>query len=438
MINVNNFISTINQTDFALAIFCSLSFISLCFPYGIPLSLPLLLAYSILFLITKKLAIPNKKELILLFLCIIFYLFGVMRSEIIYNVVKRDIVNIVVLTLFTLIIAKANIFTMKNFWRLFHRKNAFFIPIISLISLYKYHLLLNGVKLDFVINKYGEYPWGTSLVTDYNMFCLAMYTGLISIAYNFLGSKSFISKLLYSLSAFPILISIIFAGSRRGWVILIISFIYLIYESLIFIRGVTVNLLIKHKIKQSYFSILFFVSLFLIILIYLVIPEITKIITDNNSYELTKLLFRLSTITGENQSLLDSFSDSRTDYWEYAYELIMEYDITGLFFGEGFDYLSLYSSYLGEEVYPHNPIISAFHYSGVIGSILLMITLILPLFMILSKHKKQNELNTLMLSFMYMLTFVFMFTSGNSIFSVKPLSILIIIIFSYPNQKYKI
>lgn len=138
------------------------------------------------------------------------------------------------------------------------------------------------------------------------------------------------------------------------------------------------------------------------------------------------------TISEEN-----SLFTSRIDRWRFALFYFKEQNNIKKIFGGGFKYLSFYPFIFNEvnEIksydYPHNPIISSFLYSGIVGGILYIY------FLVLSFIKYwQNRKRLALFGLLYILTFIFTFFSGNSHFSVPAFALLSLVPFAY-NQKNK-
>lgn len=117
------------------------------------------------------------------------------------------------------------------------------------------------------------------------------------------------------------------------------------------------------------------------------------------------------------QEKINYFTRSRTDRWRYALELWQtRYNTKQKIFGQGFKYLEWY----GEKFFnnpkrydfPHNPIISSFLYSGIIGGIVYIIFLIMSLWLY---WKKRQQLG--MFFIMYLCCMFFSMFSGSSHFS---------------------
>ena len=130
----------------------------------------------------------------------------------------------------------------------------------------------------------------------------------------------------------------------------------------------------------------------------------------------------------------------RISRWKYALELWKtEYQWTDRIFGGGFDYLDKFGRkfYPDEERidYPHNPIISAFLYSGIVGGSFYIYFLILS-FYYYWKYKKHHMLFFIL----FIITFVFVFISSDSHFNVPIFAMLSVVPFVtryFVNEKEK-
>lgn len=119
----------------------------------------------------------------------------------------------------------------------------------------------------------------------------------------------------------------------------------------------------------------------------------------------------------------------RTERWKYALELWKtEYRWHEKLFGGGFDYLRKFGKkfYPNQERidYPHNPIISAFLYSGLIGGLFYIYFLILS-FCYYWKYRKHHVLFFIL----YVIMFVFVFISSDSHFNVPIFAVLSLVPF---------
>lgn len=138
-----------------------------------------------------------------------------------------------------------------------------------------------------------------------------------------------------------------------------------------------------------------------------------------------------------NNDTVNHLSDPRTERWRYGIELFKTYPLYKKIIGDGFEYMYLFNKkFINpdlslEEIkekqygdYPHNPIISSFLYSGIIGGLFYIYFLVLSLWYYW-KYRKHHMIFFLM----YLISFFFVFFSGNSHFSVPVFTILSIIPF---------
>ncbi len=119
----------------------------------------------------------------------------------------------------------------------------------------------------------------------------------------------------------------------------------------------------------------------------------------------------------------------RTERWKYAFELWKtEYNWTNKLFGGGFDYLKKFGKKFYPEEdridYPHNPIISSFLYSGIIGGVFYIYFLALSLWYYW-KYRKHH----LLFFILFLITFVFVFISSDSHFNVPIFAMLSLVPF---------
>lgn len=121
----------------------------------------------------------------------------------------------------------------------------------------------------------------------------------------------------------------------------------------------------------------------------------------------------------------------RIDMWKYALQLWKtDYSWSQKIFGNGFDYLPLFGEKFnnnpGSYTYPHNPIISAFLYSGMVGGIFYIYFLYMVFWLF---WKYRGELFPAFS--MYVIVFLFTMFSGNSHFSVHLFAFLSFLPFIY-------
>jgi hypothetical protein len=125
---------------------------------------------------------------------------------------------------------------------------------------------------------------------------------------------------------------------------------------------------------------------------------------------------------------IEDLSIERIGRYNYAWNLFVNFSILKKIFGNGFNYLEEYGlKFHGNPQrldYPHNPIISSFLYSGIIGGLFYIYFLIM-VFWNYWKYRKHH----MVFFIMYLVTFFFMMFSGNSHFSVPIFTFLSLIPF---------
>lgn len=126
---------------------------------------------------------------------------------------------------------------------------------------------------------------------------------------------------------------------------------------------------------------------------------------------------------------------SRTDRWAYAWQLWQtQYDWKQKIIGHGFDYLEWYGLKYHNNPqrydFPHNPIISAFLYSGIIGGIIYIIFIFMSLLLYWNKRESLGIYLILYLCCMFFCMF-----SGSSHFSFPLFTFLSFLPFIANNKK---
>lgn len=139
-------------------------------------------------------------------------------------------------------------------------------------------------------------------------------------------------------------------------------------------------------------------------------------------------LEKLKFIQRTTNNSMHLFSD-RTQRWKYAWELwTQEYSWYSRIFGKGFDYLKMYGQkfYPNDERidYPHNPIISSFLYSGILGGFFYIYFLVLSFW-----YYWKNRKHHLLLFLAYLICFTFVFISSDSHFNVPIFAMLSLVPF---------
>lgn len=205
-----------------MSVIISTSIVGMMFPYGFPLYSLLLLAFFVLLLFQgERFFFP--KNLVVLYFLVFIYVFSALSTLTLYTNVVSDCVNILGFILLA-IVSNSVIRTERDFDLML--KNVYIIVfysslVVSLVGLYKFQLLTKGIKIDrFAVGE--EYPWGSSLVGDYNFFSLGLMFGILSGYVLFMRSKNIIFKVIVLSSMFLMSSCVFISGSRRGLVVFLL------------------------------------------------------------------------------------------------------------------------------------------------------------------------------------------------------------------------
>ncbi|MEE4197220.1 MAG: hypothetical protein V2I54_06220 [Bacteroidales bacterium] len=125
--------------------------------------------------------------------------------------------------------------------------------------------------------------------------------------------------------------------------------------------------------------------------------------------------------------------DSRLVLWRFAWFYFKDFSFLEKLFGKGFEYLTIYHHIFDTEGqnsdgvdYPHNPVISALLYSGILGAVVYVLFLL----QVFYRYWKLRKRITLF-AILFLLAFAFTFFSGNSHFSVPAFIILSLVPYAY-------
>lgn len=394
-----------------------IAFSSLIFPYGFPLFTIILICFFLFTLMKRNIFIRiNVKTIVLYLGMLLFVLAIVYDNGILYQASTSDLINVISMFLLVVIIGKYSGVEFKLVVDRTLKIYAYIVSFLAAISLLKFYYYLNNIQLDYFNVPGRGYPSGSSLMMDYNMFALGMLIGVISLTYLLKQSNSFLIQLFVVVSNIMVIVSIVFSGSRRGWILLIPIVLYLFY--------VLIRKIIKNKKRNN---ILMFVLMFFSIL-FLTYTDVLPTINIDNTRELERLQYRLSTL----ESLTGSY-DSRTVRLDYGFELLNERNYIQLFLGNGFDYLIRYGNHFnvpGGEDYPHNQLLSAALYGGLITVVVTIIIIMIPIIVQINYRVRIEYF------FIYLLALIFLFQSGNSLYTINILWLVIAHYCALPNEKH--
>lgn len=401
-----------------LAILVCIMLIGIMFPYGFPLFILILLPCIGLFVVQKKRFIIPKELWPLLVIQMVFFL-AIPASERIFSNFVKEFINILSMDLF-LILLFTEVQTQEKLSHFLAKIENIMLGssfVIAVIGIYKFVLLLQGQLLSWVSNESGLYPWGTSLVTDYNSFSLGLSIGLLFTFKKISKNTSILRHILFLLIILIFIACIISSGSRRGLIsipVILMSYTYL------WIRHISSPL--KTRLKK--------IATTLIVLTGIVVSIMNTqgIDVEINTNHIETLVTRFETLKDRGQ-----LSSSRAIRWEMSYDMLNnETSIRKILFGNGFNYLHTFNLTLSEidgEDYPHNILLSSLLYSGIVGTLALIMFLGHSSWLMFQVRHQYFEW-----ALFFLLMLLTLFTSANTIFSSK----VIILILSIPTLFYRI
>ena len=152
----------------------------------------------------------------------------------------------------------------------------------------------------------------------------------------------------------------------------------------------------------------------------------TDTITHNSNYLIEDTIKQLQIEKNINILEEDKLAGGRLARWYYGWVIFKDYPWYKKIVGGGFDYLEMFGRKFGavKYDYPHNPFISAFLYSGIIGG-LAYIWFIILVFWYYIKYWKHH----LYFFICFLTIFFFSFVSADTHFSVPIFTIFSIIPF---------
>jgi len=242
----------------------------------------------------------------------------------------------------------------------------------------------------------------SSLVADYNMSSLVILVGLISGLSLFHQSKHRLMRIGY----IPCLIIITFApllsGSRRYIIFLGFSVVLTIFYLLYYLAKNWRTLSLK--LKGAVSIVFICLSIVMVVLGLAVAGNFESMLSANPNHPVTSIVRRYETLG----QFKETVKDSRGILLGRGIEIFESNDFDKQLLGDGFDYLDKMSE-TGDDEYPHNPVVSALLYSGLVGAIVLCVYIFMPLFRIREIIRKSFWVGGC-----YLASLFFLIVSGNT------------------------
>ena len=335
----------------------------------------------------------------------LFYIIGMILTPKIYPHNLKDLfefsVNLILLfSLFFIIHHKKSIHQLHI---IFHQIT-FLIQIsaivVSVAGILKCYLQVKGFEIPI------DTPFGSAFNQDKNFYALYSFLGIVSFYPSLIRKVSFQKKLLNQGLILVLIVNIILSFSLRSLFILGLIFVILLYiQFSVFYKKFTLRINLSSNLRLISLMLLFFFLLLLIILKKQ--PEYFNPLSQNYIESPVKM----------DQEFIMSDKFINLDKWQFAIEIYKQQSFVHKLFGNGFSYLELFGQQFEEEQstygYPHNPILSALLYSGLIGALFVFVFLLISFYYAVIYFKRYP-----LFSMMLFVSLLFVLFSGNSIFSV--------------------
>ncbi len=400
---------TVNNIYNTYLLFCVLLiFVGLFIPYGFPLFSYCVIILAFLFPY-KLVKISLSKSFIIIYMFSSFlYLFALMMTEELLSNNYSALINLIIVFLLFSLLSVVTRDIKKDFYK--HLFFCLFVlgGFVALLGILKFFLLTIDVKIPFFKTEDGKYPWGTSLITDYNVFGRGLLLSLISGFFQY-NEKS--SKKLYAVLFVTIVIGLILTGSRSSILFLVLL------VSIILINIAFKNLSrnpYKIILKKSKYQILLYVALITIVMI-----TVLYFFAESLNYtkKLSTIFYRLGTIKNVSFGLEEGNAfNSRLLRWKLSINIFSTYSPIEKIFGSGFDYLQVFGTHFSSESgynYPHNLFLSVLLSNGLLG-LVAYISFILIIYSVVlnSRHKKE-------IYYFFLMSLLFTSISGDQLFDSK-------------------
>jgi len=446
--------------------------------------LAIVLIYSVYNFIKAPVKIDRRfnKQLLPFYLICLTFVVGLVFTKHWNTFLIKESLNIAILFsfIFVFYLHIRNIDDFNLFVKSFCRQFLIIVSIVALFGMIKYSLLLSGVKLTFLFD--GDlYPWGSSIIRDYNFYSLAGLLSICIIIYlcNIRQSFSYtaILHLLFTLH----IVNVFYSGSRRGIIVLFILISVLLVARIWFFMKHNTKWKVLSK-NISYFIMYTFLFGFIIYLIvYSPNGKLRETIKKLASYdeicfkqEITKNAFRYITVVNprkdikqvynmlwidydlrnhnlnhnnnlsssiDTTKILDSNFDivfeeekranlenfekttygSRTERWLYALDIFKnQYNFQQKLFGNGFNYLTTFGNRFWVE--NNEPFKVDYPHNPLLASLLYsgivgLAIYVLFLLLMVYKYLRNFQQNFIFFVFFLIASF-FAFFSGNSHFNI--------------------
>lgn len=330
--------------------------------------------------------------LVPLFILLVFYLWGIAVTGKFYKINFIDLfeftITLLLVLLLYLYVHKKN--EVKQFIWLFNKfllYLRYFVVIISMLSFFKHFLP------DYNLSSNAFFP-SKLLNTNEKFFGLFLIIGLASFLPLLIVEKLGVAnRVLIQFFIVVVILALLFSFSSLFLVVLVAAVLgLLIIKIYTYLRPDRKSFFyFCYNLKEAVYGLLVLVSLFVV-----------------------SFFFYENTVINQIYKYFENdFSVLAFDFykWQLAIEIYSNSTFLEKIFGSGFNYLSFYGT---QYSYPHNPILSALLYSGIIGAFFTFIFMFISLFNAFKHIAKYPGFGIMIFSSAFFILF-----SGNSFFSIS-------------------
>lgn len=333
-------------------------------PGAIPLFLPISLMLAPITLLIRVadrgvpgVVVGDIRFLTVLVVTVLTYLYGIVLStEMYYEFLLREIGNGIIAVMIVFSIANSG-WSAAEMAKLVRTAAVVMLLIgvfVSAVGAYKFWLFVSaGEQMALIVSASGsEYPWGTSLVTDYNFYALTIIAAILSGLFLAADARPSVQSVLAFLIVFMFVVGTL-AGSRRFWLVAPV-FVVAQCSWMVYRRGISRN--------GALLGTLVLCLVGLPVVLYVLASDVFEIVIAIA----WDFQYRLSTMFDSNTGF---GMGSRFGIWSFAIDRL---EGSVPWFGDGFDYIGRFScefAQCGGAGYPHMPILSGYLYGGVLAAI---------------------------------------------------------------------
>ncbi|MGD9994161.1 MAG: sugar transferase [Salinivirgaceae bacterium] len=276
--------------------------------------------------------------------------------------------------------------------------------IVAVLGLIKHALQWGGYSLPVATQ------FGTTFNQDKNFFALYSMLGIIGLLPRLAKASTFFHRLISQSILGVLILNIIFSYSYRSPLLLALLALLML---VLIVLGLTsqANDFIKQLSRNlRLFTLIYFLAALTFIIGFS--RENSGIQKLGNNY--------IEQVFSVNYNKIDEsllYLTFHFDKWSYALDLFNQRSTAEKLLGDGFDYLSEYGLQFNQDAaltdYPHNPVLSALLYSGVVGAVFILFFILVALYYGGIYFRKYP-----LYSMMLYTSMLFILFSGNSLFSV--------------------